>query len=207
MVLPTICSLSFKQQILAFTKALPLLMTSYLFHTCLKVHSLRYIKALVVIPINPKKIWLCFHCALLSLPSLPRVPVHHMLPWVLICLCSSPSHSGGLDRCIRCRCTANLKHRLKPLDRQREHIVTCLENSDSTIDRSFSTLSLSIAGEVIHLINRPVSLTHSRYGLLVCLPSPPSLISRPSRELAESPSSRESLPNTVPAMVNNTSPQ
>ena len=37
------------------------------------------------------------------------------------------------------------------------------------------------------------------------LPSPPSLISRPSKELAESPSSRDSLPNRLPAMLNNTS--
>lgn len=36
------------------------------------------------------------------------------------------------------------------------------------------------------------------------LPSAPSLLSRPSRELAESPSSKESLPKTVPAIENYT---
>lgn len=37
---------------------------------------------------------------------------------------------------------------------------------------------------------------------LCFLPSTPSFISRTSRELVESPSSRESLPNKLPAMVN-----
>lgn len=37
------------------------------------------------------------------------------------------------------------------------------------------------------------------------LPSAPSFTSIPSKELAESPSSRESLPNGLPAMLNNTS--
>lgn len=58
---------------------------------------------------------------------------------------------------------------------------------------------LQLHDSVLYQIQQKRKKYSSRLKPMV-LPPPPSLISRPSKELAESPSSRESLPNRLPAI-------
>lgn len=141
-----ICTLSFKQQIHACFYAScsscnDFLSFFFVFFTYLKVHSSVSHSLLLSVyntaspcKLNKRKCGMfpLYPAFFLHLPScllslLPRIPVHHMLPWVLICLHSSSSHSGGLDQHIRSRCNANLKHQ-PALNHQRlhKHIVTSL---------------------------------------------------------------------------------
>lgn len=115
--------IQYNKRVLAFTQAAHLLMTSYLFLFSLLISECGPLSLTLLLSVYNKasrcklkklRYVLTAPCCLPSClcSLLPQIPVHHMLPWVLICLCSSSSHSGGLNQHIRSRCNANFKHQL-----------------------------------------------------------------------------------------------